>query len=156
MINKLTFERGNVQQKALIVVCVLVSVFVAVTFMLAPDANQQQRAVNALCWQTDTNCKISLSVGDISLVVDALPAVEEQIAVSIHVPAGLAIGSAFIEGQNMYMGKIPLPVKQTSERQWQGWFMLGSCSEPTMRWRITLKLKDRPEPVWIYFTTSQF
>ncbi|NVK56736.1 MAG: hypothetical protein HWE26_14105 [Alteromonadaceae bacterium] len=155
MIKLLTFQHGKIQLKTLFTVCLFVSVSIVTIFLSLPERHQEQHSELSLCWQTDTRCQIPLSVGDISIIVEAIPTVEEQIAVSINLPAGLAISSAYIEGQNMYMGKIPLPLEQTSAQQWQGWFILGSCSEPTMLWRLTLKLKDRPEPVWIFFSTSQ-
>ncbi|MDC8831097.1 hypothetical protein [Alteromonas gilva] len=155
MIKSLTFKQGNIHIKTLIALCLIVSVVIGVRYFTATEINHTSHKPQPWCWRTDTSCQIPLSVGDISIIVDALPAVEEQVFVSITLPAGLVISSAYIEGQNMYMGKIPLLLKQSSAQQWQGWFMLGSCSEPTMQWRLTLKLKDRPEPVWIFFSTSQ-
>lgn len=46
-----------------------------------------------------------------------------------------------IEGISNYMGQIPLSFSFDSNNQrWQSQFMLGACTEPQMRWRLTLEL----------------
>lgn len=46
-----------------------------------------------------------------------------------------------IEGISNYMGQIPLSFSfDTSSQRWQSQFMLGACTEPQMRWRLTLEL----------------
>jgi len=88
------------------------------------------------------------------VMMDRLPTIEEQIPLTVTLPEGLQIDSAYIEGVNMFMGKIPVPLKAEGSRQWRGWFMLGACSEPTMQWQMVITIKNRPEPVWVFFTTQ--
>jgi len=46
-----------------------------------------------------------------------------------------------IEGISNYMGQIPLSFSfDASSQRWQSQFMLGACTEPQMRWRLTLEL----------------
>lgn len=50
--------------------------------------------------------------------------------------------SAFLEGRDMYMGKIPLFFKQGANGEFSAEALLGSCSEETMFWRLSLELKN--------------
>ncbi len=46
-----------------------------------------------------------------------------------------------IEGITNYMGQIPLSFSfDANSQSWQSQFMLGACTEPQMRWRLTLEL----------------
>ncbi len=46
-----------------------------------------------------------------------------------------------IEGITNYMGQIPLSFSfDANSKSWQSEFMLGACTEPQMRWRLTLEL----------------
>lgn len=82
------------------------------------------------------------------------PKTEESITVHFNLPAEIEIQSVWVEGVNMYMGKIPVLPEQTQSGEWEGWFMLGSCSEPVMRWKMLVNIKGRTEPAFLYFTTS--
>ncbi len=85
-----------------------------------------------------------------SLATDSLPelhisihpfpvVVEEQIDVSISGLQNAEITSAWVEGVNMFMGKIPVVLEQQEDGA-KGWFFLGSCSEPKMQWQLVLQL----------------
>ncbi|MCU7554125.1 hypothetical protein OCL06_05905 [Alteromonas sp. ASW11-19] len=81
-------------------------------------------------------------------------ATEESVTVAFTLPSHISLQSVWIEGENMYMGQIPVLVENESENSWSGWFMLGSCSEPVMRWKMLVNIKGRTEPALLYFTTS--
>ncbi|WP_334020714.1 hypothetical protein [Alteromonas sp. S015] len=83
------------------------------------------------------------------------PEPEESVTVKLLVPVGVEIESAWIEGVNMYMGKIPVLLDDDGEGNWSGWFMLGSCSEPVMKWQLRLNIKDKESPSYLYFVTQQ-
>ena len=55
----------------------------------------------------------------------------------------------------MYMGKIPVLLDNDGQGKWSGWFMLGSCSEPVMKWQLRLNIKDKESPSYLYFVTQQ-
>jgi hypothetical protein len=55
----------------------------------------------------------------------------------------------------MYMGKIPVLLEQGPQGKWSGWFMLGSCSEPVMRWQLRLNIASEESPAYLYFVTQQ-
>ena len=84
-----------------------------------------------------------------------MPEAEESVTVKLLVPEGEEIESAWIEGVNMYMGKIPVLLDNDGEGEWSGWFMLGSCSEPVMKWQLRLNIKDKESPSYLYFVTQQ-
>ena len=80
---------------------------------------------------------------------------EEQLDIAVTLPDNLTITSARIEGINMYMGVIPVVLKQQGKNEWAGWFMLGSCSEPQMQWQLLIQLNGYAAPVSVRFTTTQ-
>ena len=47
------------------------------------------------------------------------------------------------------------PVDNNGKGEWSGWFMLGSCSEPIMKWQLRLNIKDKDSPSYLYFITQQ-
>ena len=72
--------------------------------------------------------------------------IEEQTFFQLSFSNGLSATeleiNAWIEGINMYMGKNQANIELDPETgKLQGWFFLGSCSEPIMQWRFYLKLK---------------
>ena len=84
-----------------------------------------------------------------------MPEPEESVTIKLIIPEGKNIESAWIEGVNMYMGKIPVLLDTDGEGKWSGWFMLGSCSEPVMKWQLRLNIKDKESPSYLYFVTQQ-
>lgn len=82
------------------------------------------------------------------------PIPEESITVSISLPDGESIESGWIEGMNMYMGKIPVLLEQKGQGEVAGWFMLGSCSEPVMKWQLRLNITGSDTPSYLYFVTE--
>jgi hypothetical protein len=82
------------------------------------------------------------------------PMPEESITLSLRMPNDEIIESAWIEGVNMYMGKVPVLLEQSVKGEWSGWFMLGSCSEPVMTWQLRLNIKKQAAPSYLYFTTE--
>ncbi|MFZ8201745.1 hypothetical protein E5672_07270 [Alteromonas portus] len=84
-----------------------------------------------------------------------MPEPEESVTVKLLIPDGAEIESAWIEGINMYMGKIPVLLDNDGQGKWSGWFMLGSCSEPVMKWQLRLNIKDKDSPSYLYFVTQQ-
>lgn len=83
------------------------------------------------------------------------PLPEESTTLSIALPEDIKIQSAWIEGVNMYMGKIPVLLDFNGKGAWTGWFMLGSCSEPVMKWQLRLNIEGEEAPTYLYFVTEQ-
>ncbi|MDO6565856.1 hypothetical protein Q4561_02180 [Alteromonas sp. 1_MG-2023] len=78
---------------------------------------------------------------------------ETSITILLNLPEGAIIESAWIEGVNMYMGKIPVLLENKLNGSWTGWFMLGSCSEPVMKWQLRLNIEGQAAPSYLYFNT---
>lgn len=87
--------------------------------------------------------------------------VEEQNAVQLILPTQLRLKQIWIQGVNMYMGKIAV-VEQTQSSQkvlnnHQLMFFIGSCSEPNMQWQLIIELEDqinrKTERFFVNFST---
>ena len=154
MIKKLTFERLHKVKHVIVFAVILLTAVVVGMVNILSENNNYKPDNKTSCWLAGNSCEIGLPEGTFTVVMDRLPTIEEQIPLTVTLPEGLQIDSAYIEGVNMFMGKIPVPLKPEDNGQWQGWFMLGACSEPTMQWQMVIKIKNRPEPVWVFFTTQ--
>lgn len=132
------------------------------------------------CLETQSKCNISTQFGDISVKFN-VDVVKPEIPFSIYVDFKEKDGldrksdffvSGYIEGKNMYMGKIPLffsafdnenrPSKnsdnQSKSFQYKSETLLGSCSEAKMIWRMWLTLTDeygKKESHFIDFESSR-
>ena len=49
--------------------------------------------------------------------------------------------SGYLEGKDMFMGKIPLIFEQNAN-EYTARVLLGACSQPSMTWRMWLTFKD--------------
>jgi hypothetical protein len=71
---------------------------------------------------------------------------EERLIFTLHLEPGLGFDSAWIQGINMYMGRIPVLPIDSIEASQEGAVelesYLGSCSEPNMRWQMIINLSD--------------
>lgn len=88
--------------------------------------------------------------------------VEEQNAVQLLLPENWNLNQVWIQGVNMYMGKIAV-LEQTERNQpinnsHSLWFFIGSCSEPHMRWQLIIELENREslktERFFVNFSTD--
>lgn len=66
---------------------------------------------------------------------------ETSITLVLDLPVGTKIESAWIEGVNMYMGKVPVLLENKHNGEWSGWFMLGSCNEEKNEMAIAVKYR---------------
>lgn len=106
------------------------------------------------CEFVNQECNIALNNNNISAAFEKQPEVEESITVNFSLPLTKQVESIWIEGVNMYMGKIPVLVEQQENGVWSGWFMLGSCSEPTMRWKMLIHVEGEGKPYVMFFDTK--
>lgn len=79
----------------------------------------------------------------VSIHINPSPVIpEEEIWVTVslneHNTDAIIATSGYIEGINMYMGRTPILWDETQGHTIQGRFMLGSCSEPVMQWRMLI------------------
>lgn len=92
------------------------------------------------CINTNNNCEIeikNLSFTVLFNVEKIRP--EQEFIIAINKKNELPINkvSGYIEGRNMYMGKIPVVFEETST-QFIAKVTVGACSEPNMQWRLWL------------------
>ena len=73
--------------------------------------------------------------------------VEEQNTVQLLLPETWNLKQIWIQGVNMYMGKIAVleqtELSQPTNNTHSLWFFIGSCSEPHMRWQLIIELENR-------------
>ena len=94
------------------------------------------------CRLEDGVCQISSATVDaqVSIVPHTIP-LESALTVSLLLSAEATVESAWVEGINMYMGKIPLALVESEPSHWQGRLFLKMCSEPEMQWQLIVKLR---------------
>jgi hypothetical protein len=88
--------------------------------------------------------------------------VEEQNTVQLLHPENWNLKQVWIQGVNMYMGKIAVLEKtelnQPANNTHSLWFFIGSCSEPHMRWQLIIELENREslktERFFVNFSTD--
>lgn len=135
----------------------LVAVLVFFAYQQQTSNKQNRELPNHLdnsCHFINDTCTFLINDTQAEAYFSSQPEAEESVTVTLHIPEGTPVESAWIEGVNMYMGKIPVLLEQQDNSTWTGWFMLGSCSEPTMNWQLRLNIAGDNAPVYMYFTTS--
>ncbi|WP_394173315.1 hypothetical protein [Thalassotalea litorea] len=65
------------------------------------------------------------------------------------------IKSAFLQGRDMYMGKIPLFFNYHQSR-FTSQALLGACTEPTMVWRMTINAEINHKPRTLHFDFASY
>lgn len=144
----------NTLHKCLIPVFILVvavGVYVAQKMTMRSTVDGHSLSV---CEFEELSCSIYIDEQPIVATFSREPQAEEEISVHFSLAPAYQIESVWIEGTNMYMGKIPVLVEETQPGEWSGWFMLGSCSEPQMHWQMLLNLKGVADPKILIFTTD--
>ena len=107
------------------------------------------------CTFSNKTCEFLID-GEVAIATfSTMPEPEESVTLKILIPENQEIESAWIEGVNMYMGKIPVLLDNDGQGKWSGWFMLGSCSEPVMKWQLRLNIEGKDNPHYLYFVTQQ-
>lgn len=129
--------------------------------MFAYWYKSNQVATDVFCQFEESTCTVLGSESEFSLSVSPFPIkIEERLIFTLELEPGVTFESAWIQGVNMYMGKIPvLPLddKLSTTTRLQLESYLGSCSEPKMRWQMILTLSDstgRQFSRYINFSTS--
>ena len=144
------------QLPLLAILLVTVCVYLAHKFQqTAYDDGIVSNGIGNSCTFVNETCEFLIDNQVAIAHFSAAPIVEESITITFSIPQGYVVESAWIEGVNMYMGKIPVLLEQDDSGKWSGWFMLGSCSEPVMRWQLRLNIRSEESPAYLYFVTQQ-
>ena len=159
MLNKGNNKSTKILQKQLpLVAIIVVAVCVYLAHKFQSSVLKDTSVVNGIgnsCNFVNETCEFLIDDKLAIATFSAMPEAEESVTVKLLVPEGEEIESAWIEGLNMYMGKIPVLLDNNGKGEWSGWFMLGSCSEPVMKWQLRLNIKDKDSPSYLYFVTQQ-
>ena len=159
MLNKDNNKRSKILHSQLpLVAIIVVAVCVYLAHKFQSSALQETNLINGIgnsCNFVNETCEFLIDDGLAIATFSTIPEPEESVTVNLSVPEGIEIESAWIEGVNMYMGKIPVLLDSDDEGKWSGWFMLGSCSEPVMKWQLRLNVKGTDSPSYLYFVTQQ-
>ncbi len=134
--------------------------FVAISVYLALksqstslNTNHASNGIGNSCQFVNKTCEFLIGEDVAVARFSDIPIAEESITLSLSLPANSKVESAWIEGINMYMGKIPVLLESKANGEWEGWFMLGSCGEPIMKWQLRLNIKDQETPNYLNFIT---
>ncbi|RDV24125.1 hypothetical protein DXV75_15665 [Alteromonas aestuariivivens] len=142
-----------------IVILVIISAGVMLSrhYLLTP-AGKQPPVINGLgnqCEFVNLVCTFGGSAFSVRAEFHQVPRPEEQLWLDLSWEPNLELERAWVEGVNMFMGRVPLMLEGARPGVASGWFMLGSCSEPAMQWHLVLHFKGQAEPVLMQFTTRQ-
>ena len=137
------------------IIVVAVCVYLAHEFQSsALNENVLINGIGNSCNFVNETCEFLID-GELAIATfSTMPEPEESVTLKILIPENQEIESAWIEGVNMYMGKIPVLLDNNADGVWSGWFMLGGCSEPVMKWQLRLNMKDKESPNYLYFVTQ--
>ena len=128
--------------KALILVCLNALLIVA----CSPATPPQSIYVTPQCINEQSQCLFDTSFGQLSVLFNVSKITTEQEFQMIVQGDGLAADtkvSAYLEGKDMYMGKIPLFFHYDLQQQYfVSDAILGSCSEEKMTWTMWLTIAE--------------
>ena len=104
------------------------------------DNKQPKRAQAFQCLSSQSQCQINTDNGQFVILFNQSQIkVEEpfQIQLQYQGDAKLTQINAFMEGKNMFMGKIPVIFTPSTHQQtFTADVMVVACSEPVMQWRL--------------------
>lgn len=94
---------------------------------------------------TNDNSQLTLlQTADLSVAISpATIPVESPLTLTVKTDNDIQQLSGEIRGISMYMGRIPLHWRKVSDTEgtvWQAEFLLGACTDPQMRWQLTLTM----------------
>jgi hypothetical protein len=96
------------------------------------------------CLEQQSQCVINTKYGDVSVLFDVEKVLTEH-AFSIRLEGDFLseefIVESYLEGKDMFMGKIPLFFELDAKNTFISEALLGSCSEKKMTWRLWLTIK---------------
>lgn len=123
----------------------------------SPKKSEQSPAIPFQCINTQTRCEVMTEFGTVLIkfnvekVLTELPftiqvtLTKDAVATESYYSENTLKVLGYMEGKNMFMGKIPLFFNRVTEDKSSKPFvaetMLGSCSEDIMTWRLWLTLE---------------
>ena len=108
---------------------------------------QNYQAVEPLCLPSQSQCFFETKVGKVQVLFDQHKLVAESpfnLIVEVEGNPNVTV-TGFMEGQSMYMGKIPLFFEKKEGGRIVANSIFGSCGEPNMVWRVNLNIVDQSQ-----------
>ena len=106
----------------------------------------------SLCQFTKGDC--SARIDNISLSIHLSPEnapSEKPLTLDIYTDKPVNSILVRIEGRDMFMGVIPVQMRQIAENHFQGTLVYGSCSSGYMVWRAFVTLNNATHPITATF-----
>ncbi|WDD97259.1 hypothetical protein [Thalassomonas actiniarum] len=97
--------------------------------------------VEPQCLAQQSECVVRTPGGDFRVLFNVDKVLTEtpfEVTVEYQGKQSVKNISGYLEGRDMFMGKIPLFLTGQSEHQYLAEVMLGSCAQPSMIWRLWL------------------
>ena len=100
-----------------------------------------EKLANPECIISQSVCSLNTQFGEIDIAFNVRALVAEEAFTLFVLPSNQKIMSVsgHLEGDDMYMGKIPLFFNELTESDYQAKSLFGSCAQDKMRWKIWLK-----------------
>ncbi len=133
------------------------------------SATHSETALVAQCITSQSQCEINTEFGEFSVkfsqhqlsdkVKTELPFfIELTQTFQQNTMQSITNATAYLEGRDMFMGKVPVFFDQISEGNvYLAQSLLANCSEEQMVWRlwITVELKDKTKTFFVDFTSQR-
>lgn len=120
---------------------------------------QSYQAAEPLCLPSQSQCFFESRLGKVEVLFDQKKLVAEtqfNLIVEIEGNPNVTV-TGFMEGQSMYMGKIPLFFEKQEDGRIVANSIFGSCGEPNMVWRVNLNVIDQfQESHTLTFTINSY
>ncbi|MFD1622816.1 hypothetical protein ACFSBU_20900 [Thalassotalea marina] len=100
---------------------------------------EQTAPVSPRCIEGQSHCQITIDDAEVSITFNREKLVAEQgfqLLINVKSPKAITSISAYMEGEDMYMGKIPLLFEKSGKNQFIADGLFGSCGQPEMTWRV--------------------
>lgn len=132
-------------------------------------SSQSATALVAQCITSQSQCEINTELGDFSVkfsqhqltdkVKTELPFfIELTQTAQQNTTQSITNATAYLEGRDMFMGKVPVFFEQMGEgKAYLAQSLLANCSEEQMVWRlwITVELKEKTKTFFVDFTSQR-
>lgn len=107
----------------------IIGFFVLIAVNCSPDSATQQTGSE---YPAHDNLRVTL--------LPEPPQVERPLTLTLNLPVGVRPELSRVAGMNMNMGHMPVYWQHVDQGVWQAVIILGACTEPVMRWRVTIPL----------------
>lgn len=115
------------------------------TFFIVACKPTQESLPSPFCnlQSTSPECTYLLNNTAVTLHASNVNMPEEQeLVLQIKGEKLGGVTHAYLEGINMYMGKIPVMFNRADEKTLEARIRLGACGEPQMQWALDIEFED--------------